>query len=349
MRKNLCLLAFAFLMALSTSTQAKVWTLCSLPEISTDFHDFDAAYQAAAAGDTIYVYGGDYAVTTSPFIIDKQICIIGNGHFSDNALDLYPPVNRTPTNFSFDITFVTNSQGSCLIGLSMINNKIWIKTSSITINKSRIKFLDLGKNQINTVAWQFSNIILTQNTISAVVTLYDNVITPTYWNIFTNCVIANNVFEYPPYAYYYAFFFGNPAFRVSYITGIFENNIFRSQPTILGSLVNNIFVNGVILMEGTYTNNISSDNTLGTANGNQANVVMTTVFTDPASDIQLKPGSPAIGAGSDGTDCGVFGGSEPYVLSGLPALPVIYNLVMPTSGNTIDGLNVTIKAKAKSN
>jgi hypothetical protein len=31
--------------------------------------------------------------------------------------------------------------------------------------------------------------------------------------------------------------------------------------------------------------------------------------------------SPGLGAGFGGTDCGIFGGAEPYVLSGIPPIP----------------------------
>ena len=53
---------------------------------------------------------------------------------------------------------------------------------------------------------------------------------------------------------------------------------------------------------------------------------MATVFVDYSGTLgksddakwKLKAGSPAIGAGVSGVDCGVFGGVTPYVLSGVP-------------------------------
>ncbi|MCK4754754.1 MAG: right-handed parallel beta-helix repeat-containing protein, partial [Calditrichia bacterium] len=60
----------------------------------------------------------------------------------------------------------------------------------------------------------------------------------------------------------------------------------------------------------------------------------------------LKNGSPAIGAGSGGTDCGAFGGLSPYILSGIPNLPHIYEADVPASASSESGLQVTIKVKS---
>ena len=48
---------------------------------------------------------------------------------------------------------------------------------------------------------------------------------------------------------------------------------------------------------------------------------------------ELKAGSPAIGAGVGGIDCGAFGGETPYKLSGIPFVPLIYQVNAPTTGN----------------
>jgi len=52
--------------------------------------------------------------------------------------------------------------------------------------------------------------------------------------------------------------------------------------------------------------------------------------------LKLKAGSPASGTGlSVGTvinpDCGAFGGTDPYIPSGIPAIPTIYTFTAPTS------------------
>ena len=60
---------------------------------------------------------------------------------------------------------------------------------------------------------------------------------------------------------------------------------------------------------------------------------------------QLHPNSPAKGVGENGTDAGAFGGDEPYILSGIPSIPTIYQLTVPSNVPQGGTLNVQIKAK----
>ena len=62
---------------------------------------------------------------------------------------------------------------------------------------------------------------------------------------------------------------------------------------------------------------------------------------------QLKSGGLASGAGENGIDCGMFGGSAPYILSGLPPVPRIYEAIISTSGSSVSGLPVIIKVKSQ--
>ena len=110
-----------------------------------------------------------------------------------------------------------------------------------------------------------------------------------------------------------------------------------------------------------FKNNVSVSNQFGTANGNVANVDINTLFVDYNGNLgysndsrwQLTPysvilgaPSPAIGAADDGGDCGIFGGAEPYVLSGLPAVPAIFEFDSHLTGTSSGGLNVNVKVKS---
>ena len=61
----------------------------------------------------------------------------------------------------------------------------------------------------------------------------------------------------------------------------------------------------------------------------------------------LADNSIAKGAGEGGTDCGAFGGDEPYVLSGLPSGPIVYELSMPSQVSGSSTLNVRVKARVQ--
>ena len=92
--------------------------------------------------------------------------------------------------------------------------------------------------------------------------------------------------------------------------------------------------------------NLADNAGFGDQNGNQQNINMGTVFLYTGStdgQYQLKEGSPAIGAGAGGSDCGVFAGGNPYVLSGLPPIPAVYDFMVGGSGSQY---NVNMKVKS---
>jgi hypothetical protein len=68
---------------------------------------------------------------------------------------------------------------------------------------------------------------------------------------------------------------------------------------------------------------------------------------NPDARNQLSTSSPAKGTGEGGTDCGAFGGNEPYILSGLPSGPIVYELVVPTQVQTPSTLNIQVKARVQ--
>lgn len=61
---------------------------------------------------------------------------------------------------------------------------------------------------------------------------------------------------------------------------------------------------------------------------------------------RLKAGSPAIGAGIGGIDCGMYGGATPYKPSGIvTGQHTIYNLIVPATVIQNGTLNVKVSAK----
>jgi len=123
---------------------------------------------------------------------------------------------------------------------------------------------------------------------------------------------------------------------------------------------NNTTYNNCIFLDATFQNNPSNssfnycvfvDNgVIGIPTGtNHFGADATTLFegtTDNSPDgaWQLPETSDAKGKGAGGIDCGIFGGDDPYILSGLPPVPLIYEMNTPsTVGGT---LNVNLKAKS---
>ncbi len=126
----------------------------------------------------------------------------------------------------------------------------------------------------------------------------------------------NNVFDCPAIS-------GKPSIQMN--TTSFKNNILKTPSATV-----NINAN-VVSSDVSYNTSASATNQFGTTNNNIVITDMSTLFVDPATNTtdgryQLKPGS---AAGADGTDRGAFGGlavTNHYTLSGLAAIPVIYNI-----------------------
>jgi hypothetical protein len=57
---------------------------------------------------------------------------------------------------------------------------------------------------------------------------------------------------------------------------------------------------------------------------------------------QLAADSPVKGQGYGGVDPGQFAGPDPYVLSGLPAVPMVIGLQIPSTASAASGLPVTV-------
>ena len=168
-------------------------------------------------------------------------------------------------------------------------------------------------------------------------------------SIHTNLIVSNNIFTNS------GIYIGEGS------TGAFLNNVATCANITLPSnfdIKNNVFftletanVDLPMLPDPNVSYNISITNHFGTDNNNQANVSEASLFLGALTEStdgkwQLKAGSPAIGAGEGGVDCGAFGGPQPYILSGLPVGPVIYELNVSSYSTEDNKLPVTIKVKS---
>jgi len=126
----------------------------------------------------------------------------------------------------------------------------------------------------------------------------------------------------------------------SYSNSILENNI------IVDGSTPNISENNY----NTYNNNIFLGEKSGLVgvNSNIANAgTLDDIFTREGKTLTrftLRDDSVAKGAGNDGTDAGIFGGAEPFVPSGIPGIPTVYSIEIPTNVND-DNLKVKVKAR----
>ena len=352
MKKDFSLLAIVLLQLICFNASAKVWRVNNNAGASADFSAFDAAVYSALVvnGDTLYIEGS----TTSYYdaSISKQLTIIGTGYFLDPADVNYPAnVGLQYNKYSSvirSINLLTGSSGCKFIGIVFSGGTIYGDNAwnNITFEKCEIAesfYVPNASNSGLTIRKCF--VLSTLNCSSGSLTDFtceNNIFTGFYAspylanlsgsnNIFrnnsfassgigtvttiANCYVANNIFAQ------------NNNTPVNFTNCNIKNNLFQQNQTLPPSAVNNLI-----------------------------NVDMSTVYVGGTtgsldSRMVLKAGSPAIAAGVTvgavvTPDCGAFGATDPYKLSGIPAIPTIYSLTAPTSiPSGTNSMNVTFSTR----
>jgi hypothetical protein len=284
--------------------------------------NFTQIHQAVASssvvnGDTLYVEGS--AFNYEDVSITKRLVIIGPGYFLGENDSTQANLNAAAVS---SMNFYSNSKGSVLMGIT-VSSYLNVRDTSIVVKRCKINQTSLQncancliiQNVLNTLSISNAMNIIVSNNLFTSADGYNIDL-----NIYSSAsaVVTNNIFKGPQ-------IMNNTTLRNNIATG-------------LGGTGNEI----VSLINCISDHNLGASTQYGTSGSNQQNVDMSQVFVNTASSdgkYKLKAGSPAIGAGVDGVDCGIYGGNYPYVLSGMPEVPAIWYL-------NVNGSNVTVKAKS---
>lgn len=318
------------LLCVSFATHAKIWRVDNRPGQMADFTDLQPAHDAASAGDTIMVSGSP--TTYSGISFTKMLVCIGPGYLlSQNYAEL-PNRHSAFISPSYgNVLFSAGSAGTSFIGFSSEgqDSRINVRANGIKIERCRgfLVTFEAGANdflltscyqiRIDNSAAVSGGVI--RNSLIQQVRIHENTI----------AVITNNIIT-------------SPIVTVSLQNQSINGNI------LLHAL-------SVEFSGSSMSNNIDARTGGGTAfgsgNGNLGNVDPNTLFVGLAGNSEdgqwkLKAASPAKGVGQGGTDCGIYGGITPYVLSGLPPIPVITKIINSGSGSNTVPLNLKISVKS---
>ncbi|MBN2214882.1 MAG: hypothetical protein JW723_11610 [Bacteroidales bacterium] len=285
------------------------------------------AHDAAFNGDTLMIEGSSQ--NYSGFICTKKLVIKGPGYYLTENPGL--SANKLTASISSS-NFNPGSAGTLMMGIEF-KSSLYLSDDNLTIRRCIVSQVNLGLNR--------DNLTITECIFSGSGYLSGSV--------HTNLVVSNNIFN-------------NSGIYISEgSTGAFLNNVATCTNITLPSSIdikNNIFftlekanVNLPMLPDPNVSYNISITDHFGTDNNNQANVSEGSLFLGALTEStdgkwQLKESSPAFGAGEGGVDCGAFGGPQPYILSGLPVGPVIYEMNVSSYATEDNKLPVTIKVKS---
>jgi hypothetical protein len=334
--KKLYLFPLVFLLALTAGAQS-VFTLDG-PSGTRVYTTLDTAMIYSQDGDYLYLPATSISIPAG-LMIKKRLNIIGAGHYPDSTQATGPTV------ITANIHLWTTASGSMLQGVYVQGN-IYFGVDPATG----------GANNISISRCSFNNIFLSIDGSTFYgaenVNIKDNVIRE---NIFfagvKNVVVENNIIN------------GSLQFGNGMIT-IRNNIMLRNTANLMYYLGASRWENNIILGSASwsygsgsnlfYNNIFKEGDPLGAefSIGNQFNV--SDLFINQSGttfsymqNYHLTATSPAKLAGLAGTDCGIFGGGNPYKEGAVPVNPHIQSKLLPAQTDAQGKLNVQVKVAAQ--
>jgi hypothetical protein len=306
----------------AASATATVRTVSNDVNSPGQFTSLQAAHDASAANDTIYIHPS--ATYYDNLTLTKPLVLIGGGSMPGKQVQYASKV------LNITVTFATlpstSGSGSKIYGLSI--DKL-IFGSSSSAYTSGVGSITVSRNKIQniTITNKHNNLVLFQNVIGAIGS--ENAF-PSLWN---NCVFSNNIcggFQpYPGDAGANNLISNNQFDYYFYISGaVISNNIFYSSATLYFVTYSSTFSNNIFLASTPVnSSDIIKGSTTGTGNLFNVDPVLTTsatssqingyTYTSPAAgpfaNLHLQATSPGKDYGTDGTDVGIYGGGYPWV------------------------------------
>jgi hypothetical protein len=290
--------------------------------VAANFSTAQAANDAASvlAGDTVHLEPS--ATSYGNLNCTKRLTWISTGAF----LNIHPNEQFSPNIGAIDNLQVTVAGSENSVFHLYVNNSIAIGVQGVRLDRTFAGNTISVDNYGNPVA----------NTV--IINCYSR--GDLYINTGNNNVISNNIFE------------GTLNVFSGTAQAIITHNVFNAAGATAGTVDNSTVTNNIFSKANAaynFTNSTVQYNMSGLAavlpagNNNQNGINMNTVFADNNGNTDaafvLKPGSPAIGAGTGtpAADLGAYGGSSPFKLAMQPAIPAIYKIEAPAapSGNTM--------------
>ena len=316
--KNTALLAAITLLISSLSAEVRTITIDRKPGTVAMFDNLADAYSDANDGDTLL-----FAPSSTGYgsvLCYKQLTFLGSGYrLDDNAV---PGLNSNSVNV--DITFKNdagtgNSSGSVVRGM----------TGSITVDANVVDIIIDKCYNINH-NWNINGAA----TISRCYHVNSLILNGSDSTVF-NCILS--------------------ALELNAVDTTATNCIITSRINTvpLSSVSNTIFTfsNGSNFDgDGSFTHCLSIGGTYLPGGLNNINgQIYDDVFVPSGSfdaKYQLKSEGPAEGAGLGDVDMGIYGGTTPYVLSGVPGIPRLTRFAVPATATNTSGLTFEVEAEA---
>ena len=346
-------LTFLLLFFSTSITNAAILTVDKAPHAG-QYSSIQEAHDAAISGDTIHVFPSTSAYEEA-ITVTKTIHFMGSGFSKSND-------NLKPTLLTGTMIFSDGSDGSTLESFGRVGGLyVTIDANHITIKRNLLNRITIKENHSGTCIIQN---YISENSQNYLIYVHNNndvfVANNIIWNLYQKRIHSTSCSCYQYYGGN-GIFASHNSITVTLFYNIFNiltkynssNNFYSGGYAISASsanidIANNIFLGGKISASTSYLYyNMCEVTQLPDQNGNIRNVNMATVFINHSSaDFHLAENSPAINAGRNGVDMGIYGGSTPFVDNGIPSAPAIIQIEADHVASKTHGLDVTIKAKS---
>lgn len=340
---------FIGLMLISITNFAQnVWTVDNRPGTTAQFTSVQAAIDTAAEGDFIYVHPSP--ILYNNITINKEIHLRGIGHSPELANGEFATIGAI-TLFTDNLGITASNSSISGLVVNIINDNQFAPISNVLIQNNRIGFISFSRpfnfiiqgnvfssfSQANSIRF-FTNVthanniishnIFIRNTNSQIDAVIEGLVSSETFS--NNIMVFNNT---PATNDLGAFEFCNNPIVNNNIFLIRGTNTVANEIKLLNSTIN--FQNCLTFAYGGQTlNTLSGNDNLDNTNplfvniGDTANMAFS-----QSNNYKLDVGSPAINAGSDGDDLGVYAQGFLFQMKGYP-----FDLPYPTSINITNAL-----------
>jgi len=346
------LLAIVTLLLFCTSINAKVWRVNNNDAYNNYsnsnpndivFENLQTAvdYEDVEDGDTLYVEAS--AINYMIVNLNKRLTLIGAGYFLEENTNLQFNTHNSSVS---RINFGENSSGSKIYGLRITGSSgvsigFTVPVSDIIINRCYAQ----SSLAFNNGSGSINNLILTKNYLEAIsasgtgtLTINNFMISNNYINTITlksNTIatVTQNVIQSFVNIHSGTSFFNN----ICLSTG---NNFFTQNNNTASTISHNIFFSTQTQLSWLNggNNNFSNTNSIFLNNNDT---------TDKKYQLKsLNLCQVCYNGTPENTQIGMYGGNDPYILSGIPAIPTIYSLQASSSAPQGGTLQTTISTRS---
>jgi hypothetical protein len=351
MKRNILIISIIILCSITAMAQPQ--QLIAVDHFaggSEFFTRLDSAIVHAANKDNIYLPGISLSIGSQ--IINKRVQIYGSGINPDSAL------TSGRTILFGNLIFVTGADSGFIQGVT-IDGNISFGTDAGNTN---VGYFSISRCMVNNLNLSYainastsSNILVRECIIHYTVdggyshSVFNNNVFEQVLRDFNGGLFNNNLFLTASRA------LENFVYNSTFSNNIFAGNCVASNSSTGNNFFNNLFKDGFLQFFGNNGCEANySPNGNGSIAGNIENVAANLIFQNQSGNTfafqqnyHLKPTSPGINAGTDGTDVGIYGGPLPFKDGSLPVNPHYRMRMVSGTTNAAGQLPVHFKAAAQ--